>query len=194
MYLFESIFICSICLQCICFSYTQTYIHTHVCMQTNIQTYINTHTGIPKNMHTYSRLLFNTKICININICGIHNINEDTCTKKIINNTMNMPYWLQEGLLFSRLPSQEDCIQFISFTLLCYCSFQEVPIFCCYFAWCFFCISLLGTVVKSLPSCLETDSLLVPLAVSLRLVIKKGRVKPPCTSSGGSPLEGRNQV
>jgi len=40
--------------------------------------------GIPKNMHAYSRLLFNSKICININICGIHNINEDTCTKKII--------------------------------------------------------------------------------------------------------------
>lgn len=94
MLLFESIFICFICLQCICFPYTQTYIHTHACMHTNTQTCINTHTGIPKNMHAYSRLLFNSKICININICGIHNINEDTCTKRIINNYMNMLCWL----------------------------------------------------------------------------------------------------
>lgn len=75
-------------------SHTHRHIYTHVCMHTNTQIYINTHTGMPENMHTYSRLLFNSRICINTNTCSINNINEGTCTKKIINNYMNMPSWL----------------------------------------------------------------------------------------------------
>lgn len=85
---------------------------------------------------------------------------------------MNMPCWLGEGLLFSRLLSQEDCIQLGSFTLLCCCSFASSSNLCCYFPQVFFHVSIVGTVVKSLPSCQEMNSLLVPLTVSLRLVIK----------------------
>lgn len=63
-------------------SQTHRHIYTHTCACTQIYRHINTHTGISKNMHTYSRLLFNSKACININICSIHNINEDRYTLK----------------------------------------------------------------------------------------------------------------
>lgn len=40
-------------------------------------------------------------------------------------------------------------------------------------------VSIVGTVVKSLPSCQEMDSLLVPQTVSLRLVIKRQELGHP---------------
>lgn len=48
--------------------------------------------------------------------------------------------------------------------------------------------------MQSLPACLQPGSLMVPLAASLRLFIKKARAEPPCASSGDKSLKGTNKV
>lgn len=59
-------------------SRTHRHIYIHMCARTQIHTHTHKHTyRHTQNMGAYSRLLFRSNMCININICSAHNINQD---------------------------------------------------------------------------------------------------------------------